>query len=83
MVRVNLAQAKARLDELVEQVEAGEDILITRDGRPVAQISAVLGNKATTKEPVDFEALAKFRSSLPKLSTSSAELIRQMRDEGY
>lgn len=41
MVRVNLAQAQAQLSELLDQVEAGEDIVITRDGRPVAHISAI------------------------------------------
>jgi len=34
MVIVNLAQAKARLSELLDKVEGGEDVVITRHGRP-------------------------------------------------
>ena len=30
MVTVNLAQAKARLSELLDQVEAGQEVVITR-----------------------------------------------------
>ena len=33
MVTVNLAQAKATLSELLDKVEAGEDVVITRRGR--------------------------------------------------
>jgi antitoxin (DNA-binding transcriptional repressor) of toxin-antitoxin stability system len=36
MVRVSLAEAKARLSELLDQVEAGEELVITRHGRAVA-----------------------------------------------
>ena len=36
VVTVNLAQAKARLSELLDKVENGEAVVITRRGRPVA-----------------------------------------------
>jgi prevent-host-death family protein len=39
VVTVNLARAKARLSELLDQVEAGEEVVITRHGRPVAQLA--------------------------------------------
>jgi prevent-host-death family protein len=38
MVTVNLAQAKAHLSELLDKVEAGEEVVITRHGRAVAHI---------------------------------------------
>ena len=38
MVTVNLVQAKARLSELLDKVEAGEEVIITRHGRAVAHI---------------------------------------------
>jgi prevent-host-death family protein len=38
MVTVNLAQAKARLSELLDKVEAGEEVVVTRHGRAVAHI---------------------------------------------
>ena len=34
----NVAQAKARLSEILERVETGEEIVLTRRGRPVARL---------------------------------------------
>ena len=38
MAYVNIHQAKTHLSRLVEQVEAGEEIVIARAGRPVARL---------------------------------------------
>ena len=35
---VSVADAKNRLSELLRSVEAGEEVLITRNGKPVAQL---------------------------------------------
>ncbi|MBZ9934992.1 type II toxin-antitoxin system prevent-host-death family antitoxin [Mesorhizobium sp. BR1-1-16] len=77
MLTVNLAHAKTHLSELLDRVEAGEDIVITRHGRAVAQLRAA----ETPKTSIPFEELAALRASLPKLDRSSAELLREMRDE--
>jgi len=39
-VDVSIAEAKNRLPELIRAVENGEEVVITRHGKPVAQISA-------------------------------------------
>ena len=39
-MNVPLAEAKANLSELIRRAEAGEEITITRHGKPVAQLSA-------------------------------------------
>jgi prevent-host-death family protein len=36
---VSIAEAKNRLPEMIRAVEAGERVIITRHGKPVAQIS--------------------------------------------
>jgi prevent-host-death family protein len=36
---VSIAEAKDRLSELIRAVEAGEKVVITRHGKPVAQIT--------------------------------------------
>ena len=36
---VSIAEAKNRLPELIRAVEAGEKVVITRHGKPVAQIT--------------------------------------------
>lgn len=41
MDTVGLADAKAHLSELVDRVEAGDSIDITRRGKPVARLTAV------------------------------------------
>jgi prevent-host-death family protein len=38
MTTVSLAEAQAHLPELLEQVAAGQEIVITRDDAPLAQI---------------------------------------------
>ena len=40
---VNIAEAKARLSELVERAASGEEILIARDHKPVARLVPVRG----------------------------------------
>jgi antitoxin (DNA-binding transcriptional repressor) of toxin-antitoxin stability system len=37
---VSIAEAKNRLTELIRSVEQGEQVVITRRGKPVAQITA-------------------------------------------
>ena len=39
MKYVNLSDAKARLSELLDEVENGQTLVITRHGKPVAQLS--------------------------------------------
>ena len=41
-IQVNIAKAKATLSDLVARAEAGEDVVLSRNGRPVARISAVI-----------------------------------------
>lgn len=36
---VSIAEAKNRLPEIIRAVEAGEKVIITRHGKPVAQIT--------------------------------------------
>ena len=76
MSTVTLAEAKAHLSHLLDRVEAGEDVVITRRGQPIARITPV----ERPKQPV--RPLAEFRSRMPRWRKSSAELLREMRDEG-
>ena len=78
MVTVNLVQAKAHMSELLNKVEAGEDVIITRHGRAVAHIHPVL----RPKQVLRLDDLTAFRATMPPLRASSAELLREARDEG-
>ncbi|MBX9813794.1 MAG: prevent-host-death protein [Proteobacteria bacterium SG_bin5] len=76
MATINLADAKARLSELVDQVEAGASIDISRRGKPVARLSPV----ARPREPIDIALLQALTATLPPQSESAAEFVRAMRD---
>ncbi len=76
MTAISLADAKAHFSEIVDRVEAGESVEITRRGRPVARLTAV----AKARSPVDIAALEALTTSLPAPSESAADLVRAMRD---
>ena len=78
MITINLAQAKARLSELLDKVEAGEEVIITRHGRAVAHVQ----HPSQARRPLPLDELAAFRATMPALRRPSAELLREMRDEG-
>ncbi|MDG4873607.1 type II toxin-antitoxin system prevent-host-death family antitoxin [Mesorhizobium sp. WSM4935] len=76
MNEINLADAKAHLSELVDRVEAGDSIDITRRGKPVARLTAV----AKPRKPIDVALLRSLTAVMPAQSESAADLVRSMRD---
>ena len=76
MSAVNLADAKAHLSELVDRVEAGDSIDITRRGKPVARLTAV----ASPRKRVDAALLRALTVTLPPQTEGAADLVRSMRD---
>jgi prevent-host-death family protein len=73
---ISLADAKAHLSELIDRVEAGASIAITRRGKPVAKLSAAL----PPRRPIDVEALRALVATMPLPAPSAATLVREMRD---
>jgi prevent-host-death family protein len=41
MLAFDLGEAEARIEELVALAETGEDVVITKDGQPVARLVSV------------------------------------------
>jgi prevent-host-death family protein len=41
MIKMNIAEAKAKLSELIARAEAGEQVVIARDGKPVVALAPV------------------------------------------
>jgi prevent-host-death family protein len=41
MAQVGMHEAKTKLSQLVERAEAGEEIVIARNGKPVARLVAI------------------------------------------
>jgi len=77
MDTVSLTDAKARLSELVDRAQSGEEFCITRRGKPVAKIIAI----ERARKPIDVEALRKLTASMPMSEEAAGEFIRRMRDE--
>lgn len=86
MASYSIAEARDRFSALVEAAERGEQIEITRYGRPVALV--VSPDDVARRSPVltakDFDELAEWRRSLGVSlppGESWAQIIREMRDE--
>lgn len=72
---LNLAEAKARLSELTERVAHGDEVVITRHGKPVARIQQVR-DKARRLDVAAFRrATAQQAEQAP-----AAAFIRERRD---
>ncbi|MCK9387294.1 MAG: type II toxin-antitoxin system prevent-host-death family antitoxin [Sulfuritalea sp.] len=76
MRTVSVAEAKAHLSELLNVVEAGEEIVITRHGRAVARVSP----PEKPKQPIPLKRLAALREAVPAWTESSANRVGQLRD---
>jgi prevent-host-death family protein len=46
MTQVGMHEAKTKLSKLVKRAEAGEDIVIARNGKPVARLVPVTGTNS-------------------------------------
>jgi len=76
MRSVALAEAKAQLSALVDAVESGETICITRHGKPVAQLTS-----AKPRKPIDVDALRRLTASMPMQEEDGGEFMRRLRDD--
>lgn len=76
MAMISLTDAKARLGEFIDRVEAGEVIVITRRGRPVARLTGL----ANPRQPIDKASLEAVTKGMPPASQDEEGLVRRMRD---
>jgi prevent-host-death family protein len=73
---ISLADAKARLSELVDRVEAGDSIEITRRGKAVARLTA----PTRPRKRIDVSLLQSLTATMPPQTKGAADLVRSMRD---
>jgi prevent-host-death family protein len=76
METINLADAKAHLSELVDRVEAGDTVAITRHGKPVARLTPA----ANPRKAIDIALLQALSATMPVQTQSAADSGRAMRD---
>ena len=72
MDAIGLAEAKAHLSELVDRVEAGDTIAITRRGKAVAR----------PRRRIDLALLRAVTAGMPSAAEDPADPVRAMRDGG-
>lgn len=77
MKTVSVREARERIGSLLDAVSAGENIVITRRGKPVAQLT----NIDTGDTGIQFPDRTSFRKQISSSEMSSEKLIRNMRDE--
>ena len=74
----SIAEAKAQLSAIIQMVENGEPVTITKHGIPVVKIVPV--NAPPLKLKIDLEVLRALRASMPAMKESAVDMIRRMRD---
>ena len=79
MRTMTLADAKARLSAAVDLVEAGEEVVITRRGKPVARIVRETERPAGSAAAL-LKEMQKFVMAQPLQAESAVKLVRRMRD---
>ncbi len=78
MSAFSIAEAKAQLSAIVQMVENGEQVTITKRGIPVVNIVPV--NAVPVRPKIDLERLRALRESMPPMKESSVDMIRRQRD---
>lgn len=75
---VGIAEAKDRLSELVDRVERGEEVTITRHGRPAVTMNPA--RRRPNPEEVErvFDEIAAHRHELPNLTDD--EIVERIRE---
>jgi prevent-host-death family protein len=89
MSTVTLEEAQAQLPQLIEQLHPGEEIIITRNSKPVARLTAELSQRSTTPGQGEdlLSLLARIRAEqqatgqVPRTREEIDADIRQTRDE--
>lgn len=75
MLQINIRDARNKLSHLIDQVERGQQVILSRRGKAVAQLS-----------PVNFEerclpSLSKFRATIHSNSENLSDTVIKSRQE--
>ncbi len=77
MQKVSVREARQHIGQLLDAVSAGEKVIITRRGKPVAKLVVI----DSMNKDLCFPDRSEFRSSLPPSKKYASDVIREMRDE--
>ena len=74
MKQVGIRQARQELPDLIDRAQAGEEIVITRQGKAVAKLIPA------PKTPKALPTLTAFRVRMGPAGTPAAQLVREERN---
>ena len=74
----DVAEAEGHLSDLIDQALKGEAVVITRQGKPVAEIRPVTPSHPTREEKIAW--LEEHRVKLSGPTIDAQAILRQMRD---
>jgi prevent-host-death family protein len=75
VLQVTVAEAKSQLSSLLDAVEAGQAVVITRRGKPIAELVPRCAVRDLLPQ------LQALRDALPEQQTSGVETMRVLREE--
>lgn len=78
MPRYSVADAKNGLPGLIDSAMAGNEVIITRHGTPVASLNAI---EPEARRPSSLDWLRQQRESRPASPISSVEILRQIYED--
>jgi prevent-host-death family protein len=76
---VGAFEAKTRLSELLDRVEAGEEVVISRHGRPIARLTPITASPTVNHDARKAMEEWRARPNRPRLDGLT---INEMRAEG-
>ena len=76
----SVAEAKNRLPELIDRALKGEDVVITRHGRPVVELKPI-PEPARAVSPAALDWLAARRVGTKRAKQGAGAFVSKMRDE--
>jgi prevent-host-death family protein len=79
MRQIQASEARAQLSSLLDAVEHGETVVITRDGKPIARLVPEADRRQAEVEHVLAE-IEEFRKTMPRIPL---EEILSARHEGH
>jgi antitoxin (DNA-binding transcriptional repressor) of toxin-antitoxin stability system len=75
MLEVDITNTSVSVNQLLNQIDNGEEVMIIRHGKPIAKVSPM----SYTRRPLS--SRRELRSTQPETSTSNLEIIQTLRQE--
>ena len=77
MTIYSVADAKSGLPRLIDRAIEGEEVVISRHGRPVAELRPIQPRR-TTQSAATYQWLKRRRAERPQVEITSVELLNEL-----